>query len=43
VLNLNHGLLPETPFGNVQAFVNAARNAPAAGAASSGAGSRAGP
>lgn len=27
ILNLNHGLLPETPFHNVLAFVQAARTA----------------
>jgi uroporphyrinogen decarboxylase len=26
ILNLNHGLLPETPFANVLAFIQAARN-----------------
>ena len=29
ILNLSHGLLPETPFENVLAFVQAARNTPA--------------
>jgi uroporphyrinogen decarboxylase len=40
LLNLNHGLLPETPFENVRAFVDAARNTPATGVPASGAGSR---
>lgn len=30
ILNLNHGLLPDTPFENVLAFVNAGKNNPAA-------------
>jgi uroporphyrinogen decarboxylase len=29
ILNLNHGLLPETPFGNVRRFVQAAHETPA--------------
>ena len=32
ILNLNHGLLPETPFANVLRFVQAAHDTPAPGA-----------